>query len=134
MMIVAVWAEDVAYICIAKESVGFQFNEDTKQWYPTRFNVENDKYTLSFKIKDYAPLGLLIEIGKGLRDQLPCLCEKEDEYGYIECSSVYYSFRMNKRNLRYIIWDKVGYVEGDGDRYGRPYIEIGTCSPLETSD
>jgi len=127
------------YLCVAKQSTGFSFNEKSGQWEPKNFNVDDKKYVISKIGKDetYSIVKKkykVVRIGKNRPD---FLCDVDfNKPGFLYCSSLTGSFRFNNINGRYLITYTFGYynvvpeVNKMTDKDSRdPSLELGTCSP-----
>jgi hypothetical protein len=121
-----------AFICVADSATGFAFDRTQKKWRPANFGTGN-KYLVS-KSKTSGEWGYKPAGGR-IQDS-PCSSEHEDE---LICDDAYgWEFRMNRYNLRFLHVQRQGYWDDgtrtpkkyvqEGER--RPYMEIGTCSPL----
>lgn len=136
MMTVAAWAEGVTYICLAKGVVGFHFDEVTKQWKREGFNVNDRKWLLSKSRTGWVAKKIGAPTSSALH-KVSCVYST-----FIDCEgpSAIYHFRMNPKSLRYIFDFEGGYIESgytdaplkEGDT--TPHMEIGECTPLDTSD
>ena len=118
------------YICIAEKTVGFSYNEHTKEWQNTFFKDE-DKYLLS-KCPGSGCSFLLKELGAQFST---ATCKSPfTKYGYIFCSSSIIQFKFNKDNGRYLLVYPIGYYnktpEDEKQNNDTPYMQIGKCSPF----
>ena len=128
------------YLCIAKQSTGFSFNENSGQWEPTNFNVDEKKYVISKIGKDetYSIVKKAYKVVRSGKDRPSFLCEVEfNKHGFIQCESLSGSFRFSNKNGRYLITYTFGYynvvpeINKRTDKDSRnPFLEIGTCSPF----
>ena len=108
------WAEN--YLCISDKVTGFKFMDDT--WQTTGFKT-GDKYIVSTEALTVTKFG---EQGP-----LHIKCESSPEIFF--CDYSFGLFRMNPKNLRYMLNWPVGVYEfPNPDNSGTPYMEIGTCS------
>lgn len=113
------------YVCIAELATGFAFNNSTKTWNTSNFNVKESKYLLSFKNGRWE--------WKKFGESYSTNCSKDfNEHGYLNCNDLE-DISFNKRNLRYMRIYPIGYVSGGivGKEGGdTPAMEIGKCSPM----
>ncbi len=116
-----------SYLCIADLATGFKFNNNTKRWESTNFNIKNSKYIIK---KNTDGVWEWKDFGK---NSMGVTCNKDfNESGYLRCESLIH-VNFNNKSLRYILYYPVGYVnigiagkEGDDT----PSLEIGTCSQI----
>ena len=129
MVSTSVFANE-SYLCIADKATGFSFNEQSKTYEPTNFNVSKHKYILKNNNNtwEWTDFGRKYSFCKGSFNASGIfVCEV---FGGIE------SVTFDKNNLRYVKTSIFGYLFG-GDKISDikdggndPYIEIGECSPM----
>ena len=124
-----------AYLCLPKETVGFQYDETVKQWKRKDFKSAA-KYIVSLsQYKNYA-----WEVKYyGQKEPIYLCREGFNDLGYLFCDNSG-EFRMNRKNMRYIRTYVLGYYNCNvEDEEGKiikedgsctPFIEIGICSKL----
>ena len=111
------------YLCIADQSIGFEYNKIAKRWGGARFEKDPNA---AFQITEggvSSPIGLC---GQGF-----------DDAGYLVCNIVFGTFTFHKSNGRFIRSNPFGYAEVGPDSIVKsdeetdtPYMEIGKCSPF----
>ena len=124
-----------SWLCIADMGTGFKFEKTTKEWRQVTFKVEKSRFIISatpekqwaYEVKEF-----------GKSSPYPdATCKNGfSEYGYLNCTGLFGSFKFNNKNLRYLATYLAGYVEIipgsknmiEGD--DTPSMEIGRCSPL----
>lgn len=119
------------YFCVADISSGFSYNDVSKKWVISSFNVDDAKYMLR-PSKNPAFKWEVIKIGDPV-SMIVCV-EEFNEYGYLNCRGIH-EFRFNKKTSRFLMAYLFGYYllpEQTGIYKGsnNPYIEIGKCSPM----
>ena len=120
------FADDQQYLCIADNATGFYWDENTKKWQSTNFNVEGRKHL----VERYSATGEYAVFPFGSNSPNSVCGDGFNEDGAIFCSGVE-QFSMNNKTLRYrLIYLLGGYVIGDDSGNNDEYMEIGKCSPL----
>jgi hypothetical protein len=124
---------DEQYRCTADSASGFYFNRAAESWQRTKIKADS-KYTISkpegskwaFVVREMANFSPIATCQYGF-----------DEAGFLFCKGTGYDFRFNRKNGRYLAAYLLGYynvLPGDKEitdaKSARPYIEIGTCSPI----
>jgi hypothetical protein len=114
------------FLCVAGKSVGFEFNENSKEWDYAHFNVADKKYLVKKQSNGWQWIRFG-EVGT-----LGIQCSEMDQAGYIICHDGPRNLTLFPKSLRFQIVSPDGYIGGFAaiGVDGTPYIEIGTCSPL----
>ena len=126
-------ADPTAYLCIPDYTIGYALKDG--KWQPGKYNVKGEKYIL--KKDDLSEWHWHI-FGKEDSAHIE-QCEKFNENGFIRCNfNVTVQIQFNRETLRYIATQTVGYVlskrmieGGLEDNMVTPYMQIGTCEPLD---
>ena len=129
---------DSTYRCIPDAATGFYFDESTKSWKPTNFNVEEKKYVLKEeKASDEASAWILTELAEtGERSVLVSCIDTQPDATLVICDGGVNDFRFNKQSLRYMLFYPIGYVQPEEyialseEGSDTPHIEIGKCAPI----
>jgi len=121
------------YLCIADQSIGFEYNKIAKQWGGARFEA-GSKYVIS-KSKDPNAAFQITE--GGVSSPIGLCGQGFDDAGYLVCNIVFGTFTFHKSNGRFIRSNPFGYAEVGPDSIVKsdeetdtPYMEIGKCSPF----
>lgn len=110
-----------AYICVANDSTGFNYNANTSSWGRAGFKVNDEKKLLKKVGQEWE--------WSSFGTTFTHKCGEINSHGYLNCDVIFGTLRFNKNTLRYIETYTVGYI--DGDKGGNtPSITIGKCSPL----
>ena len=124
-----------SYLCIADMSVGFKFESQGVRWKNAQYNTDQKYIDSRSSNPSNSGKWIIKEIGHSVPS---AFCDDEfTEIGSLRCSGLV-EFRMNKKNLRFLVaylfgyWtdsipgDKSPLVEGENT----PSVDIGKCSPL----
>ena len=132
------YAEEERYLCVADKSTGFNFDETSKEWIQTDFNVMGIRYIITRKISKnsdclanlpFKPKYELKQVGFPFSQCWSRWGFNDEGFAYFEC--VGGELKFNKKTGRYLLTQREGYISGDeGDGLFAPHIEIGTCSPF----
>jgi hypothetical protein len=127
-----------SYVCVVDMATGFAFNKSHKQWECMHFNADT-KYLLSQSTEEkYA--WVVKEVGS--RSTIPeAVCVDDfNDVGHLFCEGLLSEFRINKKNLRFLLVYPVGYwndnregmtTELRPEGTDTPYMAIGKCSLLD---
>jgi hypothetical protein len=122
----AIAQSNETYLCIADKATGFAYDPKNSQWDYAKFNVEDNKYTLSKKAGkwQWKKFGTTFEYD----------CQGDfNEAGFLDCSLLE-RVTINKQTLRYQTVYPFGYAvakQGLANQAGNtPSIEIGRCSTM----
>lgn len=146
------------YLCVPEVSGGLQFDDPSRQWRPTSFDVRPTA-TLLFKFDlnmtwvglngtKYKAAAYKVSINRpGDKDVEYCTAKTRvngeaiptyEMLTYISndeqvlCSSTHRDYALNLRTLRYMSVDPRGYVDGyDEANSFSPSITVGKCSKVE---
>ena len=129
---VAAVSQTDSFLCIADQSIGFVFDEVSKTWFPTTFDVGDRKYNVA-RSKDERHKWAVQRVGMN-RPLMYC----NDDFGgddrMLACDATDPSFYLDVKTLRFTSAKVHGYILPSGKDYSEgdlaPYIEIGKCSPL----
>ncbi|HHT9859001.1 TPA: hypothetical protein ACT9JI_001797 [Legionella pneumophila] len=113
------------YLCIASKATGFHFNKKTKNWENENFNVVDVKYIVE-KIDGSWRWRKFNLNAKGT---FPCKKAILDAIMCVSPDFPIFTFKFNSKTMRYVYSQIDDYPVNDGS-YGTPYVEIGTCSPV----
>lgn len=131
------------FVCVTKQTVGFQFNKNNREYEQTNFPSDSVFLIIRSDSPDYK-----WDVKKGMTTFYHC-AEEINEGGFLVCGDGWRSFSLNKYNLRFIEsfplgyntrWDVLGEREPsplefdldlelyrfEGDL--APYMAIGTCT------
>jgi hypothetical protein len=113
------------YLCVASKATGFHFNKKTKNWENANFDVTDEKYIIENIDGSWHWRKFQIN-GKGT---FPCKKTVLDSVMCVTPDFPLFTFKYNIKKMRYIYSVVDGYDVGD-TYDGTPYVEIGTCSPV----
>ncbi len=113
------------YLCIASKAMGFRFDSKTKNWKNSNFNVEDSKYIFEKINNSWYWRKFNVKV----KGAFPCKEAILDSVMCISPDFPIFTFKFNLKTMRYVYSSIDGY--DFGDTYdGTPYIEIGTCAPV----
>lgn len=113
------------YLCVASKATGFRFDSKTKNWENSSFDVGDVKYTID-KINN---LWRWRKFNAHAKGAFPCKKAILDSVMCVSPEFPIFTFKFNIKTMRYIYSSIDGYDVGD--KYdSTPYVEIGTCSPV----
>jgi len=128
---VSVMASDT-YLCRGEVATGFAFDKKRKEWYSASFKTL-EKYLVSRNRTMPGPPWEVKEFGS---NRAIASCRDDfSEGGELSCEMKGHKFYMDRNGLRYLLAFPDGYwnhVPGDPEEGSNtPYLEIGTCRPLQ---
>lgn len=113
------------YLCVASKATGFRFYSKTKNWENSNFNVEGVKYTIEKIDSSWR----WRKFNAHVKEAFPCKKVILDSVMCVSPEFPIFTFKFNIKTMRYIYSSVDGYDVGD-TYDGTPYVEIGTCSPV----
>ncbi len=119
------------YLCIAELSTGFAFDKTSNKWRITKFNVDDDKYTISNNVKTLWTVKKL-----GIKYHKYYCKDDFTEDGLLLCETFFGSelgtFKMSKKHLRFMEIYPFGTVHTSktSKEKNTPHMTMGKCSPL----
>ena len=125
-------ALDDAYLCVADQATGFQYDEGTMTWKPATYDVEASKYLIKRRRPDNNAKGAFGVSLMGA-DNPHYFCEVNEERKWLECHDTWYTYlRFHYESLKFISYFEGSYaLVPTGSRGNSSYIEIGRCSPVQ---
>ena len=112
MVSTSVFANE-SYLCIADKATGFSFNEQSKTYEPTNFNVSKHKYILKNNNNtwEWTDFGRKYSFCSG----------SFNAGGVFGCGGAIESVTFDKNNLRYVKTSIFGYLVGGDKNYKYKY-------------
>lgn len=116
------------YLCVSDQATGFTF--ENNRWHPANFNVEESKFLVRPRKDDDLVADSVAWVVVPLGANTPAsACESPfNERGFLTCEG-FYTWRMNRRTLRFVAHYMFGYIDGD-DQGNTPSVHIGKCVVL----
>lgn len=109
-------------LCIAEKSTGFFFDEKSRSWLSTNFNVASEKkYLLKKDSSDW----IWSEFG----DSSGTTCKAFGNTAFVRCDLLLGTVSVDWARLRFVKTYTSGFISGDNNQ-DTPHITIGKCSPL----
>lgn len=111
-----------SYLCLPNSSAGFSYNNASKKWERSFFNVGDTKNLLNKSAKGW----VWSEFG----EKGGYACKEPKDGSVIRCDLILGELIFDKKTQRYIKTYVVGYTDGRDDNNNTPNMTIGSCTPL----
>jgi len=113
-----------AYVCVADFAMSLKLKKRSKEWETETLSVKDQKFFLKKKNGHW--------VWSKFGEKYQLKCGTFNENGVISCDILLSQLELNRKTLRYKIYNHPGYMTSDetAKSADTPHITIGGCSPL----
>ena len=120
-----------SFVCVVEGAGGIVYDKRTENWRGASLSVETEHYVVAPSSSE----GFSYEVKKTGEQVSEYTCAQDfNSFGFLRCGSMFGTFLMNSKTLRFQTYYPLGYVVSEipEDQSGNtPSISFGKCSELD---